>query len=316
VEPLARSTRVNGVNVCAGRAPASYSCCVFRASDAERLLCVPAIEVVCQRGKQVQPLRPAVTALACRAAQPGHHQSHGFAPATAAGRGDGWRGARVLIDPVARYPPWPCHIITLLAGRACQPADRVRTPARHQRPSPVVRFAQRRRVREPRGAARHVTPGSRYPDLVTDDAVFGNSNRMKQRIMAPWRPWRLSFRSRAHQSQCHHPACPAPHSLRYGMPGHGPCAQPALPLVLAARSAPAKTSPGGGEPHRDSRSGTRAHPFLQNAGPPLPVTAPAGYEPAAGHWILGPWARPAWSNEAAVPGASHGRETTATRRRP
>jgi len=181
----------------------------------------------------VRPLRLAVTARAYCAAPPGHRQPHGFAPATAAiKRGGNWRGVTVVIGPVARHRLRPRHIITLLAGRAYQLADRVSAPACHQCPGPVVRLPERRRIREPRGAARHVTPGSRYPDLITDDTVFGNGNGVSQRVIVPWRPWRpwrLSVRGRAHQSQCHHPAGPAPHSLRYGMPGHGPCAQPPPP---------------------------------------------------------------------------------------
>jgi len=254
----------------------SWACCVSRAGDDERLPCVPATKVVRQRGKQVWPLRPAVTARAYCAAPPGYHQPHGGATATAApGRGGSWRGATVVIHPVARYPSRPRHTITLLAGRAYQLADRVRAPARHQCPSTVVCLPQRRRVGEPRGAASHVAPGSRYPDLITDDTVFGNSNRMNQRVIASGRPWRLSVRSRAHQSQFHHPACPAPHPLRHGMPGHRPCAHPPTPPRAGCVRRASRTSPGGGEPHRDSRSDTKAHPFLQSAEPPPPVTAPA-----------------------------------------
>jgi len=229
----------------------SWACCVSRAGDDEGLPRVPATKVVRQRGKQVWPLRPAVTARAYCAAPPGYHQPHGGATATAApGRGGSWRGATVVIHPMAKYPSRPRHTITLPAGRAYQLADRVRAPARHQCPSTVVCLPQRRRVREPRGAASHVAPGSRYPDLITDDTVFGNSNRMNQRVIAPGRPWRLSVRSRAHQSQFHHPACPAPHPLRHGMPGHRLCTHPAHPLVLAARSAPA-----GRAPAAESRTG-------------------------------------------------------------
>ena len=108
--------------------------------DDERLLCVPAAKVACQRGKQVRPLRPAVTARAYRAAPPGHHEPLGFASATATKPGGSWRGVTVVIDPVARYLLRPRHIITLLAGRAHQLADRIRAPACHQCPGPVVRL--------------------------------------------------------------------------------------------------------------------------------------------------------------------------------
>jgi hypothetical protein len=52
-----------------------------------------------------------------------------------------WHGVTVVIDSKARYPLWPCHIITLLADRAYQLADGVHAPARHQCPSPVVRLS-------------------------------------------------------------------------------------------------------------------------------------------------------------------------------
>jgi hypothetical protein len=218
-----------------------------RIGDDERLLCVPAAKVACQRGKQVRPLRPSVAARADRAAPAGHHQPRGGAPAIAApGHGHGWRGATLAIQPVAGQPQRPRRIVTLLAGRAHQPADGVRAPARHQCPGPVVHLSQRCRVREPRGAARHVTPGSRYPDQITDDTVFSNRNRMNQRIMTPRRTWRPSARRRTHPSQCHHPACPAPQPLRQGMPGHRPCAHPPHPPRTSCTQHASNTSPGSG----------------------------------------------------------------------
>ena len=200
------------------------------------------------------------------------------APGRGRWRGGRWRGVTVVIDPVARHPPRPRHILTLLAGRAYQPADGVRAPARHQCPGTVVCLPERRRVREPHDAARHVAPGSRYPDLITDDTVFGDSNRMKQRVRAPGRPRRLSARSRAHQSQCHHPACPASRARRQGMPGHRPCTHPAPPASCRLHTTRQQGEPGGGEPHRDSGAAPRLSPACRTPSrhPPLPQ-APGGW---------------------------------------
>jgi hypothetical protein len=78
--------------------------------------------------------------------------------------------------------------VMLSAGQANQPAQSVHAPARAHRPSPVVRLPERGRVREGRTAPRHVTTDDRSPDLVPDDAVSGDRNRMGQRIKAHRRP--------------------------------------------------------------------------------------------------------------------------------
>jgi hypothetical protein len=76
----------------------------------------------------------------------------------------------------------------LLADRAGQGAHSVLGPARNDRAGPVVGLPERGRIRERRPAPRHVAPGGRDPDLVTDDAVPGDRHRMSQRIEAHKRP--------------------------------------------------------------------------------------------------------------------------------
>ena len=82
------------------------------------------------------------------------------------------------------YPSRQCRAGALLAGRAHQPGQSVLSPASSDRSGPVVRLPERGRIREPRPAAGHVAPGGRDPDLVTNDAVLNDRNRMNQRIEA------------------------------------------------------------------------------------------------------------------------------------
>jgi hypothetical protein len=72
--------------------------------------------------------------------------------------------------------------VTLLAGGAHQPPTSVLVPARGERSGAVVGFAERGGVREPRAAACHVTPGGWDADLIAYDAVFGDRDRVNQRI--------------------------------------------------------------------------------------------------------------------------------------
>jgi hypothetical protein len=74
--------------------------------------------------------------------------------------------------------------VTLLAGWAHQPANTVLTPARDQRSGPVVGLPERGQVGEPCEAACHVTPGSGDADLITNDTVLGDRDRVNQRITA------------------------------------------------------------------------------------------------------------------------------------
>jgi hypothetical protein len=80
-------------------------------------------------------------------------------------------------------PPRRYRAVTL-ARWAHQPAQIVPRPARGDRPGPVVRLPERGRVRESGLALRHGAPGVRNPDLVADDTLPGNRNRMSQRVEA------------------------------------------------------------------------------------------------------------------------------------
>jgi hypothetical protein len=95
---------------------------------------------------------------------------------------------RLMITGGTRFsrecPSRRCRASALLAGRAHQPGQSVLSPARSDRSRPVVRLPERGRIREPRPAPGHVAPGGREPDLVTNDAVLSDRNRMNQRIEA------------------------------------------------------------------------------------------------------------------------------------
>jgi hypothetical protein len=79
--------------------------------------------------------------------------------------------------------PYRCRMVTL-ASRAHHPAEGVLRPARDERAGPVVGLSEGGRIREDRLAPRHVAPGSREADLVTDDAVLGDRDRLCERVGA------------------------------------------------------------------------------------------------------------------------------------
>jgi len=80
-------------------------------------------------------------------------------------------------NPLERPLCWS-YPVTLLAAWADKSAVSVRAPAHSERSRPVVRLAKRGRVRETSEAAGHVTAGGRQTDLITDDTVFGDRDRV------------------------------------------------------------------------------------------------------------------------------------------
>jgi hypothetical protein len=136
----------------------------------------PAVMSTYQRGKQARPLRPVRPALG-RGGWPPNRGPHGLV------RTAGWPAATGGTGFSSGNPPRRRRAVTP-AGRACQPAQRVLRPARSDGSGPVVRLPERGRIRESRLAPRHGTPGGRNPDLVTNDTVPGDRNRMNQRIQA------------------------------------------------------------------------------------------------------------------------------------
>jgi hypothetical protein len=247
-----------GLGACGG-AGRSHS-----AGTRNRLRIRPAVVAVRQRGEHVQPRRPAVTAKVYRAA--------GAYPAAGAYRADGADravrsgdlGSGSWASAIARRGcdrGWcgvtagiwlgagclgPGRTVTLLAGRAHQPVESIHTPARSQCPCPVVRFAQRSQVGELRPAANDVTASSGQSELITDDTVFGNRQRIKQRVMAGRGRFGVRRRMRGHppgvrwrarQPSLGHPARPAsyrrsagpaPRRERPGVPRQ--CLRAHLPL--------------------------------------------------------------------------------------
>jgi hypothetical protein len=213
----------------------------------------------------MQPVRPAVTAEAYRAAQSGDLGPRLGASSIArprwgrwaptigrAGRDGGRCGAAGNVWLGTGYP-WLGHTVTLLAGGAQQLVEGVHMPARSQCPCPVVRLAQGSQVGELRPAAWDVAAGGRQPDLIADDAVFGDRQRIKQRITAGTRPGCLvvrwwaqrqpaAARWRTAQSSLSHLACPAPHRQsarrdRAGMPRQRSRAHLPLPASCSCRRA-------------------------------------------------------------------------------
>ena len=149
-----------------------------------------AVTAARQRGEQAGPLHsPLMPALA----RGGRRQAGGRRrrrAAQAAARPCAAVGHSVIIDGAGarRQHPPRRRGVALSAGEANQPAQSVHAPARAHRPSPVVRLPERGRIRKGRTAPRHVTPDDGSPDLVPDDGVPGDRNRMDQRVKAHRRP--------------------------------------------------------------------------------------------------------------------------------
>jgi hypothetical protein len=79
-------------------------------------------------------------------------------------------------------PPRRWLRVVTLAGRAHQPTESVLRPASGDRPSPIVGLPERGRIREGGPAPRHSAPGRRNPDLVANNTLPGDRDRMNQRI--------------------------------------------------------------------------------------------------------------------------------------
>jgi hypothetical protein len=140
----------------------------------------PAVTAACQRGEQAWP-RPPVRPALCRGRRPPDRGRYGLV--RAAGRPCGAAGWPVVTEGgfPRGNPPRRYRVVTL-AGRAHQPAQSVRRPARGGRPSPVVRLPERGRIHESGLAPGHGAAGGGNPDLVADDTVPGDRHRVNQRI--------------------------------------------------------------------------------------------------------------------------------------
>jgi hypothetical protein len=140
-----------------------------------------AAAAVYQRGEQAWPLRPVVPALGRGGWRP---DGGPYGLVRAAARPCGTAAWPVVTGGTGfstRHPPRRCGVITL-AGWAHQPVQGVFCPACSDCPSPVVCLPERGRSRESGPASRHGAPGGRYPDLVTNDTVSGDRDRMSQRV--------------------------------------------------------------------------------------------------------------------------------------
>jgi hypothetical protein len=76
--------------------------------------------------------------------------------------------------------------VALLAVRAHQAANGIMPPPGGQRAGPDVGLAGRCRVVMPRDAGRHLTPGDRPPEPVTENSPLGDGNRASERVSGPW----------------------------------------------------------------------------------------------------------------------------------
>jgi hypothetical protein len=182
----------------------------------------PAATATYQRGKQAWPLLPPVMpALARGGWPPGRRRPHEL-PRTAR-RPCGTVGWFVVTDGtgLSRENPPRRNRVGTLAGWAHQPAQSVCRPARNDRPGPVVRLPERGRISEGRPPPRHDAPGGRNPDLVTDDTVPGDRNRVNQRIEAHrrLRGFTITVRPGADGRRLSYPGSPAGHARPPGMPG-------------------------------------------------------------------------------------------------
>jgi hypothetical protein len=194
-----------------------------------------AVTAAHQRGQQAWPLRPVMPGLARGGWPPGHRWTDRLAgTARRPGGIDGWPavtdGAALLIDRtgfltdgtgIVRVNPPRRYRAVTLARCAHESAQIVLRPASGDRPGSVVRLPERGRVRESGLAPCHGTPGGRNPDLVADDTVPGNHNRMNQRIEARRIPrgFAVTVSQGADGPSLSHPASPAGLARLHGVPG-------------------------------------------------------------------------------------------------
>ena len=180
----------------------------------------PVVSAAYQHGKQAWPQRPVMPA-PVRGGWPPHRGPSGSAGT--ARRRCGTAGGPVVADGTRFWtgnPPRRDRVVAL-AGWAHQPAQGVLHPTRGDRPSPIVRLPERGRIRERGLAPRHGAPGARNPDLVTDDTVPGDRNRMTQRIEArrTLRAVTITVREDADRRRLRYPASPPGHARSPGVPG-------------------------------------------------------------------------------------------------
>jgi hypothetical protein len=152
-----------------------------RARDPRPRAGSPAVSATYQCGKQAWPLRPVRPALG-RGRRPPDRGPDGLARPAGQPCGTAARPVVTGGPGFSRGNPPRRRRVLPLAGWARQPAQSVRRPARGDRPGPVVRLPERGRIRESGLAPRHGAPGRGNPDLVTNDTVPGDRNRVNQRI--------------------------------------------------------------------------------------------------------------------------------------
>jgi hypothetical protein len=180
----------------------------------------PAFTAAYQRGEQAWPLRPVMPALGLGRWPPDRGRNGlvrtagrpcGTADQPVVAGGAGFSGGN---------PPRRCRAVTL-AGWACQHAQSVLRPARDDRASPIVGLPERGRIRESGLASRHGAPGCGNPDLVTNDTVRGDRNRMDQRIEPHRKLPGFTITGSQGADGCRHssPASPAGHARPPGVPG-------------------------------------------------------------------------------------------------
>jgi hypothetical protein len=167
-----------------------------------------------QRGEQTRPLR--LAAMPPQARRPGawlpaRCRPRGSARAASRPRTGGHLVATGGAGIWLGSQPGRCHMVALLASRADHPADGALRPARDERAGPVIGLSKGSWIREDRLAPCHVAPGGRQADLVTDDAVLGDRDRVCERVGAPGRLWDVTVRVRPRTGEPSpgHPASPA-----------------------------------------------------------------------------------------------------------
>jgi hypothetical protein len=144
------------------------------------------------------------------------------------------------------------RMVRLLAGWAHQPAGDVLRPARGERAGLVVSLSEGGRIREGCLAPRHIAPGGRQADLVTDDAMPGDRDRVTERIDACGRLQGVRIRVRPGTGgrKPGHPGCPAGYARPPAVPGktarsHRPPSPRSSVLPSTVRGEPRQGEPTG-----------------------------------------------------------------------